>query len=146
MILIDSVYIKDKNYYPQVFLGKYKHVIRKKRSYFITYDIKSYFDDSDEKTEMKKIKCISLLLKEIQIISYIYIFKENKKNIRNFCKLGVKKFPFRKYKRCFKSGFFHFSICGSYFLLLVLLYKHSFEDVLPKRCYESFKKLLMKHL
>ena len=36
MILTDSVYIKDKNYYPQVFLEKYKHIARKKKkSYFI---------------------------------------------------------------------------------------------------------------
>ena len=31
VILITSIYIKDKNYYPQVFLGKYKYVVRKKK-------------------------------------------------------------------------------------------------------------------
>ena len=34
VILIDSVYTKDKNYYPQVFLEKYKHVVRKKEIIF----------------------------------------------------------------------------------------------------------------
>ena len=42
-------------------------LLEKKRSYFITEDIEIYsdnYDDSDEKTEMKKIKCISLFLKK----------------------------------------------------------------------------------
>ena len=34
VILIDSVYIKDNNYYPQVFLEKCKHVGRKKEVTF----------------------------------------------------------------------------------------------------------------
>ena len=29
VILIDSVYIKEKSNYPQVFLEKYKHVVKK---------------------------------------------------------------------------------------------------------------------
>ena len=72
MILTDSVYMKDKNYYPQVFLEKYKPVVRKKkRSYFITDYIKIYsddYDDSDGKTQMKTIKCINSFLKETRII------------------------------------------------------------------------------
>ena len=71
VMLIDLVYIKDKNYYPQVFLKKYKHFVRKKRSYFITDGTEIYSDDSDdsdEKTKMKKIKCISLFSKETRII------------------------------------------------------------------------------
>ena len=55
--MIDSVYKKDKNSYPQVFLEKHKHVVRKRRSYFITDDIDIYSDSSDDfddKTEMKK--------------------------------------------------------------------------------------------
>ena len=44
VIVIDSVYIKDKNYYPQVFLEKYKHVLRRnKTSYSVTDDIEIYF-------------------------------------------------------------------------------------------------------
>ena len=44
VIVIDSVYIKDKNYYPQVFLEKYKHVLRRKKtSYSVTDDIEIYF-------------------------------------------------------------------------------------------------------
>ena len=35
VILIDSVYEKDKSYYPQVFLEKYKHVVRKNRGYIL---------------------------------------------------------------------------------------------------------------
>ena len=55
MILIDSVYIKDKNYYPQVFLEKYEHVVRKKkRSYFITDNIEINFDDSDNSDDSNK--------------------------------------------------------------------------------------------
>ena len=71
MILTDSVYIKDKSYSPQVFLEKYKCVVRKKRSCFITDDIEIYSDDSDdsdEKTQIKTIKCINLHLKETRII------------------------------------------------------------------------------
>ena len=64
-MLIDLVYIKDKNYYPQVFLEKHKHVFRKKRSYFVTDDIEIY---SDEKTQMKTIKYINLFLKEARVI------------------------------------------------------------------------------
>ena len=39
-ILVDSVYRNDKNYYPQVFLEKYKYVVKKKSmSKFIIEDI-----------------------------------------------------------------------------------------------------------
>ena len=99
MILIDSVYIKDTNYYPQVFLEKYKHVVRKKdvifyyRQHILLLTIYSDdFDDSDEKTEMKKIKYVHLFLKETRIILQVYFLKENKKNVINFFKLGTLKF------------------------------------------------------
>ena len=66
------VYIKIYiNYYPQVFVEKDKHVVGKKRSYFITDDLKIYSDDSDdsdEKTQMKTIKYINLFLKETRTI------------------------------------------------------------------------------
>ena len=58
--MIVSVYIKDKNYYSQVFLEKYKYVREKKMSNFITDNIEINSDDSDEKTRMKKIKSINL--------------------------------------------------------------------------------------
>ena len=61
MILIDSVYIKDKKYYGQVFLEKYKHFVRKKGHIFF------YLDDSDEKTQMKTITYINLFLEETRI-------------------------------------------------------------------------------
>ena len=74
VILIDLVYMKDKNYYPQVFQKNINKLLEKKRSYFITGDIEIYsddsddFNDSDEKTEIKKIKRLSLSLKETRII------------------------------------------------------------------------------
>ena len=49
VILIDSVYKKDKNYYPQVFLEECKYVVKeKKKSKFITGNIENSSDDSDE--------------------------------------------------------------------------------------------------
>ena len=46
--LIDSVYRKDENYYPKVFLEKK----------IIYSDESNDFNDSNEKTQTKKIKCI----------------------------------------------------------------------------------------
>ena len=49
VILIDSVYNKDKNAYPQVFLEKCQYFVKeKKTSKFITDDIEISSDDSDE--------------------------------------------------------------------------------------------------
>ena len=49
LVLIDSVYRKDKNYYPQVFLEEFKYVVKEeKMSKFIT--------DNMKKSVMKKIK------------------------------------------------------------------------------------------
>ena len=47
-VLIDSVYRKDKNYYPQVFLEKCKYAVKKKMSKFITGDIEISYDDTDK--------------------------------------------------------------------------------------------------
>ena len=48
VILINSVYRKDKDYYPHVFLEECKYVVKeKKMSKFITDDIEISFDDSD---------------------------------------------------------------------------------------------------
>ena len=45
----------DKNYYPQVFLEKYKFVVkRKKMPDYITADIKNSCDDSDREDSDKK--------------------------------------------------------------------------------------------
>ena len=67
-MLIDSVYIKYKNYYPQVFLERYKHVVKKKeQSYFFTENKEIYSDDSDEETQMKTIKYTISFLKETRI-------------------------------------------------------------------------------
>ena len=48
VILVNSVYRKDKNYYPQVFLKECKLVKEKKMSKFITDDIKISPGDSDK--------------------------------------------------------------------------------------------------
>ena len=69
MVLIDLVYIKDRNYNPQVFLKKYKHVVRKKTGHILLLTTEIYSDysgDSDEKTQMKKL-----------------VFKRNKNNMIN---------------------------------------------------------------
>ena len=65
-------------------------MLEKKTSYFITDDIEIYSDDSDEKTKTKKIEYINSFFRETRI-RWIYFFKENKKNIRNFFKLGTLK-------------------------------------------------------
>ena len=50
VILIDSVYKKDKNYYVQVFLEECKYVFKeKKMPNYITDDIEISSDDSDRK-------------------------------------------------------------------------------------------------
>ena len=75
VILMDSVYNKKKNYYPQAFLEECKYVVKEKE--FITDDISS--DDSDkedsdeqcsdeetsneEKILMKKVKYINIFRK-----------------------------------------------------------------------------------
>ena len=49
VILIDSVYKKDKNYYPQLFLEICKYVVQEKNmSIFITDNIEISSDDSDK--------------------------------------------------------------------------------------------------
>ena len=49
VILIDSVYREDKNYYPWVFLEECKYVIKEKKTpMFITDNIEISPDDSDE--------------------------------------------------------------------------------------------------
>ena len=53
LILIDSVYKKDKNYYPQVFLEEFKYIIKeKKKSKFITDDIEIPFDKKNSNVEI----------------------------------------------------------------------------------------------
>ena len=49
VILIDSVYRKDENYYPQVFLEECKYVVKeRKMSVFITDKIEIFSDDFDK--------------------------------------------------------------------------------------------------
>ena len=54
--MIDAVYRKGKDYYPQVFFNECKYVVKeKKMSKFITDDIKVSSDDSDGENSDKKI-------------------------------------------------------------------------------------------
>ena len=47
--MIDSLYKKDKNYYPQVLLEECKYVVKeKKKSKFVTDHIENSTDDSDK--------------------------------------------------------------------------------------------------
>ena len=71
VILIASVYIKDKNYYPQLFLEKCECCQKKRYVILFTDNIGIHSDDSDdsdEKTGMKEIKYTNLFLKETGII------------------------------------------------------------------------------
>ena len=48
VLLIDSVYRKDKDYYPQVFLEECKCIVKeKKKSKFITDNVETSSDDSN---------------------------------------------------------------------------------------------------
>ena len=70
--MIDSIYRKDKECYPQVLLEECKYVVKeKKRSRLITHDIEISSDDSDEKILMKKI-----LIKKIKYIIFLEKIKE----------------------------------------------------------------------
>ena len=93
VILIDSAYRKDKNYYPKVLLEKYNSIIIETKMSNFDNDIEIYSDesynvdsdreysddtgDSDKensngKIQMKKIKCINLLLEKVIKIWWIY--------------------------------------------------------------------------
>ena len=88
--MIDKVYKKNENYYPKVFLGKYD--FNKDTE---IYSNNSYYVDSDEEYYEKMCRFIFRNIKKIWWIS----FKEIRKNIRhfyklgNFYKLGTLKFP-----------------------------------------------------
>ena len=59
VILIDSVYRKDETYYPKVFLENYNF-----NDYIEIYSDEEYSDNSDEKIQINKIKCIYLYLEK----------------------------------------------------------------------------------
>ena len=55
VILIDSVFRLDKNYYPQLFLKEYKYVFKEKvMPEYITDDIEISSDDSDREDSNEK--------------------------------------------------------------------------------------------
>ena len=65
--MIQFIKNTEKYYHPQVFLEKYKCVVREKKiSNFITDDIEIFFDqeNSDQKIQMKKMKHINLFLEK----------------------------------------------------------------------------------
>ena len=57
--MIDSIYRKDENYYPKVFWESYNF-----NDYVEIYSDEEYSDDSDNKIQISKIKCIDLYLEK----------------------------------------------------------------------------------
>ena len=57
--MIDSIYRKDENYYPKVFWESYNF-----NDYVKIYSDEEYSDDSDNKIQISKIKCIDLYLEK----------------------------------------------------------------------------------
>ena len=103
VILLDSVYKKDKNYYPQVFLEECKYVVKERsllRGLLMT-TYKFFLMILIKKILMKKI-----LIKIIKYRIFLRKYKFSPENIRNFLILGLKssisesirKFRFLKYK------------------------------------------------
>ena len=77
--MIDLVYRKHKNYYPQDFLEECKYVAKeKKTSNIITGDMKISSDDSDKEDSDDRI-----LMRKIRCRGIFY------KSIRNFLDLGL---------------------------------------------------------
>ena len=74
VIFIDSVYIKNKNYYLQVFLEKYKYVSRE--TDVEIYSDEENSDDSDEENSNEKIQ-----MKKIKYINWL--FQKNKHEMIN---------------------------------------------------------------
>ena len=84
VILIDSVYRKDENYYPKVFLEKYNLITTEEKMSIFNDNVKIYSNDSDEeysddsgdsdeeksdrKIRMTKIRCINLFNKNTRKI------------------------------------------------------------------------------
>ena len=95
VILIDSVYRKDKSYYPQVFLEEYKYAVKEKK--FIINDIEMPSDDSDKEDSgeensdeersdetilMKKIIKYSFFLEKTRPLLDLLLESSIPKNIR----------------------------------------------------------------
>ena len=117
VILIDSVYRKDKSYYPQVFLEEYKYAVKEKK--FIINDIEMPSDDSDkedsgEKNSDEERSDETILMKKI--IKYSFFFRKNK----TFVRFVARKFHSQKYQKnifyqenvrnFFRVGFFYFYV------------------------------------
>ena len=89
VILTASVYRKDKDYYPQLFLEEWKYVAKEKNMLkFITDAIETSDDDSDRPNSIEEI-----LMKKITYNNFLTM---------NFLNIGARKFHFLKCKKCFQ--------------------------------------------
>ena len=80
--MIDSVYRKDKNYYPQVLLEEWKYVVKgKKTSKFIIDNIEISSDDSDKEVSDEENSDEEFPMKKIK---YRIFFVKNIMNFLNF--------------------------------------------------------------
>ena len=86
VILIDSIYRKDKNYYSKVFLEECKYVVKeKKTSKFITGDIETSSHDSDrENSDEDNYRIINFFEKNIRNFLILGLETSISQNIRNF--------------------------------------------------------------
>ena len=76
VILIDSVYRKDKDYYPQMFLEECKYVVKdKKMAKFITDCIEISSDVSDREILMKKILMKKIKYRALKIFFVCLFFR-----------------------------------------------------------------------
>ena len=104
--MIDSVYRKDENCYPKVSLESYNF-----NDYVEICSDEEYSDDSDDKIQISKIKCIDLYLEKDKLTNQQSSRNANqlfKGNISKFFKLRATKFHFSIYKKFFESVFFYF--------------------------------------
>ena len=87
IILIDSVFRAVENYYSQVFLDECKYVAKdKKMPEFITYDIKFFSDDSDQKDSNEEVSSEKYSDKKIPVTKIIYRVEEYNDDFKRFMK------------------------------------------------------------
>ena len=89
--MIDSVFGTSNNYYPQVFLEEWKHVVKEKKMLqYITDDIVISYDDSDgeeiliNEILIKKIKYRMCLFLYLSISRVFKLFIKGSYNLHNF--------------------------------------------------------------
>ena len=95
VILINSVYSKDKNYHPRAFLEECKYVFkRNKTSKFITTVMILMI--LIKKILMEKIQMKKILIKKIEYRFFFFFFSENYKKFFGFV---ARKFHSLKYRK-----------------------------------------------